>query len=55
MRQAIEEGFISDVLRNYTSYATYFRLVKAIEETQCSKKESGAGAGQICDLSSPQY
>jgi type I restriction enzyme R subunit len=26
MRQAIEEGFILDVLANYTTYATYFRL-----------------------------
>ena len=29
MRQAIEEGFILDVLRNYTTYATYFKLVQA--------------------------
>ena len=29
MRQAIEEGFILDVLRHYTTYATYFRLLKA--------------------------
>ena len=26
MRQAIEEGFILDVLRNYMTYATYYRL-----------------------------
>ena len=26
MRQAIEEGFILDVLRNYTSYKTAFNL-----------------------------
>lgn len=26
MRQAIEEGFILDVLKNYTTYSTYFRL-----------------------------
>ncbi|WP_293887921.1 MULTISPECIES: type I restriction endonuclease subunit R [unclassified Sphingobacterium] len=32
MRQAIEEGFILDVLRNYTSYELYFRLTKAIED-----------------------
>lgn len=32
MRQAIEEGFILDVVKNYTTYATYFRLVKAIED-----------------------
>jgi len=29
MRQAIEEGFILDVLRNYTTYETYFRLAKS--------------------------
>ncbi|MGI5326690.1 type I restriction endonuclease subunit R [Actinomadura nitritigenes] len=29
MRQAIDEGFILDVLRNYVTYATYFKLSKA--------------------------
>lgn len=28
MRQAIEEGFILDVLRNYVTYATYYRLTR---------------------------
>ena len=32
MRQAIEEGFILDVLRNYTTYKTYYKLTKAIED-----------------------
>ncbi len=32
MRQAIEEGFILDVLTNYTTYATYFRLIKEVED-----------------------
>ena len=32
MRQAIEEGFILDVLENYTTYKTYWRLLKTIEE-----------------------
>jgi type I restriction enzyme R subunit len=32
MRQAIEEGFILDVLTNYTTYHTYFRLLKAAED-----------------------
>ena len=32
MRQAIEEGFILDVLQNYTTYKTFFNLAKAIEE-----------------------
>ena len=30
MRQAIEEGFILDVLKNYTTYKTYYRLLKAM-------------------------
>ena len=32
MRQAIEEGFIVDVLGNYTDYDTYFKLVSTAEE-----------------------
>ncbi|MFB3737478.1 MAG: RNA-binding domain-containing protein [Candidatus Velamenicoccus archaeovorus] len=32
MRQAIEEGFIMDVLEHYTTYETYFRLARAGEE-----------------------
>jgi type I restriction enzyme R subunit len=32
MRQAIEEGFILDVLRNYVTYKTYYKLAKAIED-----------------------
>ena len=32
MRQAIEEGFILDVLQNYTTYDTYYQLVKLAED-----------------------
>ncbi|MFV0318498.1 MAG: type I restriction endonuclease, partial [Microthrixaceae bacterium] len=32
MRQAIEEGFILDVLANYVTYDTYFKIDKAISE-----------------------
>jgi len=32
MRQAIEEGFILDVLEHYTTYKTYWRLLKKIED-----------------------
>lgn len=32
MRQAIEEGFILDVLANYTTYKAYFKLLKTIED-----------------------
>ena len=31
MRQAIEEGFIMDVLRNYATYKRFFGLIKQIE------------------------
>ncbi|EPZ47368.1 type I restriction endonuclease subunit R [Alicyclobacillus acidoterrestris] len=32
MRQAIEEGFILDVLQNYVTYKAYYKLAKAIED-----------------------
>ena len=32
MKQAINEGFILDVLNNYTTYKTYCKLNKAVEE-----------------------
>ena len=32
MRQAIEEGFILDVLANYTTYETYCHLEKAVAD-----------------------
>ena len=32
MKQAIQEGFILDVLQNYTSYDNYYRINKLIEE-----------------------
>ena len=32
MKQAIEEGFILDVLQNYTTYQTFYKLNKKIEE-----------------------
>lgn len=32
MRQAIEEGFIMDVLQNYTTYKRFFGLIKQVEE-----------------------
>lgn len=42
MRQAIEEGFILDVLQNYTTYKTYFRLSKAIEDDPNLNKKKAA-------------
>ncbi len=32
MKQAIEEGFILDVLKNYTTYQSYYKLNKSVEE-----------------------
>ncbi len=32
MKQAIEEGFILDVLKNYLTYKTYYQINKAIED-----------------------
>ena len=32
MKQAIQEGFILDVLQNYTSIQSYFNLIKKIDE-----------------------
>jgi len=44
MRQAIEEGFILDVLANYTTYELYFKLTKAIEEDPLLNKRKAAQA-----------
>jgi Type I site-specific restriction-modification system, R (restriction) subunit and related helicases len=32
MKQAIEEEFILDVLKNYTTYNSFYKLIKAVEE-----------------------
>lgn len=41
MKQAIEEGFILDVLKNYTIYQTYFELLKKIQDDpEYSKKKA---------------
>ncbi len=46
MRQAIEEGFILDVLRNYTTYKLAFRLAnegKELDETQVERSAAVKG------------
>lgn len=41
MKQAIEEGFILDVLKNYTTYGQYFKLLKiAKENPELSKNKA---------------
>jgi len=32
MKQAIEEEFILDVLKNYTTYSSFYKLIKSVEE-----------------------
>jgi type I restriction enzyme R subunit len=44
MRQAIEEGFILDVLAHYTTYKTYYRLIKSIEDDPEVEKKKAAKA-----------
>lgn len=42
MKQAIEEGFILDVLKNYTTYGNYYKVYKTVEDNPLfdSKKAS---------------
>jgi type I restriction enzyme R subunit len=51
MRQAIEEGFILDVLQNYTNYKRFFGLVKQIEhDPEVPKKAAAKALGQFLEL-----
>lgn len=51
MRQAIEEGFILDVLQNYTTYELYFKLTKAIEDDpNLNKKKAAKAIGKFVSL-----
>jgi len=44
MRQAIEEHFILDVLKYYTTYKTFYRLIKSIEDDPEVDKRKAAKA-----------
>ena len=51
MKQAIEEGFILDVLKNYTTYKTYFKLSKEIEDDpKVNKKKASRATERKDDL-----
>ena len=51
MRQAIEEGFILDVLQNYTTYKRFFGLVKQVEDDpDVPKKKAAKALGQYLEL-----
>lgn len=44
MRQAIEEGFIMDVLQNYTTYKRFFGLIKQVEDDPDVPRKKAAKA-----------
>lgn len=51
MRQAIEEGFIMDVLANYTTYKTYYGLIKSIEnDPEVPKKKAAKQLARFMSL-----
>lgn len=51
MKQAIEEGFIMDVLKNYTTYATYYKLIVASEtDPQVERKKAAKALGKFMKL-----
>lgn len=52
MRQAIEEGFIHDVLKNYMTYTTYFKLAKKREEEDplYNKKKAARAVARFVNL-----
>lgn len=53
MKQAIEEGFILDVLQNYTTYNTYYKLGKKVaDDPEYYKKQANKALGKYLSLHS---
>ena len=51
MRQAIEEGFIMDVLQNYTTYKRFFGLIKQVEDDpDVPRREAGKALARYLEL-----
>lgn len=51
MRQAIEEGFILDVLEHYTTYKAYYGLIKSIEDDpQVERKKAAKALARFMSL-----
>ena len=51
MRQAIEEGFILDVLKNYTSYKEFYQFTKQIEDDpELNKRKAVKAIGRFASL-----
>ncbi len=58
MRQAIEEGFILDVLENYTTYKLAFRLAhdgKEYDETEVERSHGDEGHYALGAAASVQH
>ncbi|TCI75896.1 type I restriction endonuclease subunit R [Exiguobacterium sp. SH0S1] len=51
MRQAIEEGFILDVLENYTTYKTFWKIAKTVDDDpEVSQKQATKKLAQYVSL-----
>ena len=51
MRQAIEEGFILDVLKNYTTYKRFFGLIKQVEnDPEVPRKKAAKELARYMEL-----
>lgn len=51
MKQAIEEGFILDVLQNYTRYETFYQINKEIsEDPKCNTKDAKRQIARFVEL-----
>lgn len=51
MRQAIEEGFIHDVLENYTTYKVFYRIEKAVrDDPEYDKSRARAAIARFVSL-----
>ncbi|MCB7320877.1 DEAD/DEAH box helicase family protein [Lacrimispora sp. 210928-DFI.3.58] len=51
MKQAIEEGFILDVLQNYTEYLTFYQINKEIEDDpRCKTNEAKRQIARFVEL-----
>jgi len=51
MKQAIQEGFILDVLKNYVTYDTYFKIGKTIaDDPRYEKSKANKALGKFLSL-----
>ena len=50
MKQAIQEGFILDVLRNYVTYKTYFRIAKIEDDPEFESAKATKAISRFVSL-----